>query len=230
VESNDPVNPKATLHVSASIEIEFGFETTNLNFGHIRKGESTIKTAVLILKDQSKKGLLELNSQSPHVAVKTVKSTNNDGGQIGVEVTVKPEAPPGELSETITAKLSDGSHQASALRINGTIVGNVEVTPEFVRFTIDTSQTSTNQATQEVKISSTQSGAALQVLGVEDTSDYLTFEIDTVAAGEQYVVRAKPNAKALRMGRNVSGQVKVLTSDTEQPKVTFRYNIIFLRR
>ncbi len=230
VESNDPNNPKTSLHVSALIEVQFGFELYSLDFGRIHKGTTATKTAVLILKDQSKRNLLNISSQSPYISVETTNSTEPDKSRIEVQVTITPEAPPGRLNETVTAKLTDNSQPASNLSIRGTIVGNIEVTPETIRLTADTSRSAADQAEQVVRVVSTQSGVKFRLLSVTDPSDQLFLEVDNVVAGEQYVIRAKPNEKALGMGRNSSGEVKVLTSDIEQPEVTLRYNIIFSRR
>ncbi len=230
VESNDPAMPKATLHISALIEIEFGFEAHSLNMGRIRKGESTSKTAVLLIKDHSRRSLVELGTQSSHVVAKTLGPSSSGEGRIDVEVIVSRETPPGRLNETITARLSDDSYPAASLRITGTVLGNVEVTPESVRFIVDTSRSVADQAEQRVKVASTQNEARLQLLSVEDSKNLLAIEIDTVVADEHYVIRAKPNENALELERSASGEVKILTDDVEQPEMRFRYSIIFPRR
>lgn len=230
MESNDLVNPKSTLNVSVLIEIQFGFETSFLNFGRIRKGESTTKTAVVILKDQSKESLLELNAPSSYIAVKTIKSTNSDKGRIDVEVTVRPEAPPGKLKETITARLTDSSHPAASLNISGTVVGNVEVTPETIRFMVDTSRTAANQTEQSVRVVSAQGAPRLRLLSVGDTKNLVAIEVDTIVTGEQYVIRARPNENALKLGHDASGEIKIMTNDTEQPEMRIDYDIILSKR
>lgn len=188
------------------------------------------RTAILILKDQSKRNLLELNSRSPYSTVETVDSTNVDKSRIEVQVTVTPEVPAGRLNETVTAKLTDNSYPPSKLRLRGTVIGNVEITPEIIRLTADTSRSAADQAEQSVRVASTRDDIRFELLGVSDPKGQLRLEVDTIAPGEQYTIRARPNAKALAVGRNLAGEVKVLTSDKEQPEVTFRYNIILPRR
>lgn len=230
VESNDPVNPKANLYVSALIEVQFGFELYGLDLGRIRKGETATKTAVLILKDQSKRNLLNVSSQSPYITVKTINSTGPDKSRIEVQITVNPKAPAGQFNESVTAKLTDNSQPASNLSVRGTIVGNIEVTPETVHLTADTSRSAADQAEQLVRVVSTQSDVKFRLLSVTDPSDQLSLEVDTVVAGEQYVVRAKPNEKALGSTRNVSGEIRISTNDTDQPMLTCRYTIIIPRK
>lgn len=227
VESNDPVNPKTTLNISVLIEVDFDFETSDLNMGRIRKGKPATKTAVLLIKEPSKRNLLEFSSTSPRIAARIVETSGGDEGRIDVEVTVAPEIAPGKLNAMIIAKLSDGSYPAAKLQINGTVTGNVEITPETVRFTADTSRTASDQAEQEVQVISTQDESKMQLLGVEDSRNFLAIEIDTVAAGKQYVIRTRPNENALKLGRNASGEIKIQTDDAEQPEITVRYSIIF---
>lgn len=229
VESNDPVNPKTSLYVSAFVEIQFGFEGYNLDFGRIRKGDSATKTTFLVLKDPAKTRALQIESKSPYVSVKRISSTNADNGRIQIEVTLSPEMPAGILNEIITASLSDNSHPASTLRISGTVVGNVEIKPETVQFMIDTTKAAADQPVQEVRVTSTRNDANLQILGVQDISGRVTFEVETVAAGHEYKIKARPNEKALEGTRTVSGEIRISTNDTDQPVLTCRYTIIFPR-
>lgn len=230
VESNDPANPMTRLYVSALIEIQFGFESYSLDFGRIRKGEPATKMAVLVLKDLSKSELLQLESKSPHMSVRTVGSASSDDGRLEVEVTLNPNAPVGRFTESVTASLADNSHPASTLRISGTVDGNVELTPKTVRFTIDTTKAAADQPVQQIRVASTQDDANLQILEVEDNDGRLTFEVAAVTDGRQYVVRAKPNEKAMDATRNVSGEIKISTNDTDQPMLTCRYAILIPRR
>ena len=230
VESNDPAKPKATLHVSALIEVEFGFEAHSLDMGRIHKGESSTKTAVLLFKDSSKRDLLELSSSKDHIVTRSTGSSSDNESRIDVEVTVGPDTPPGRLNETITAKLSDGSYPAASLRIAGIVVGNVEVSPETMRFTVDTSRTAANQSEQRVRVVSTQDGALLRLLSVEDTKKLLVIEVDTTVPGDQYVISARPSDDALVLKRNTSGEIKIQTDDPDQPDMRIRYSIVFPRR
>lgn len=182
------------------------------------------------MKDQTKARLLQMDSKSPHISVKTHGSANSDDDRIQVEVTLNPDAPAGRLNESVTAKLSDDSHPASTLRIRGTIVGNVEMTPETVRFTIDTTLAAKDQPVQQIRVTSTQNDANLQVLGVEDINGRLTFEVDALADGRNYIIRAKPNEKALDAKRSVTGEIRISTNDTDQPMLTCRYTIIIPRK
>ncbi len=230
MESNDPVRPKVILSVSAQIDIQFGFETQILDFGRLLKGETATKTAIVTLKDHTKRNLLEVTSKSPYIGAEIIESTTTDADRIDIEVTVKEGAPPGKFNESITVRLSDNSYRRSSLALKGVIIGNIEATPESIRLTADTSRSVENQIEQSIRVVPTNNDFTFDIFGVSDPRDQVSLEVDTIALGEHYTIRVRPNEKALEMGRNLAGEVKVLTSDSEQPEFIIRYSIIFPKR
>lgn len=230
VESNDPKKPKATLFMTGLVEVQFGFNRTNLNIGRIRKGEPFSKTVVLLLKDASKKNLLEVSTQSPKIMVNTVKSSQNQDGQIEVNITLKQDVQAGKLNEKIIAKLSDSSYPASNLRITGTVIGNVDVIPGIVRFSIDTSLSFAEQPELTVKVVSAKEGFKFRMLKVEDPRNRLTFQIDTLVVDEKFEIRIKPHEDVVSKRKNLSGEIKIYTDDTAQPEISIYYNVLFPRQ
>jgi hypothetical protein len=230
VESNDPVKPKTTLKISAFVEVEFGFETNTLNMGRIPKGESDTRNAVLLLKDASKTDLVEVSTNSPDINARIINSDSGEEGRIEVEVTVNANMPPGRLNDMITATLTDESQPAATLRVVGDIIGNVELKPEAIHFTIDTSQATATEPFQEVRVVTTRDAASFNLLGVHDSRNLLTFEVDTLVAGKQYLLKAKPNENAMQLKRVTSGLVKVEIDDAEQPELNLSYRIILRRQ
>ncbi|MBD3219243.1 MAG: DUF1573 domain-containing protein [candidate division Zixibacteria bacterium] len=226
VESNDPVSPKESLTISAYVEAEFGFETNSLNMGRIRKGESVSRTATLLLKDTSKRNLLEIGSKSSHIDVQIVDGDSENDGRIEVEVTVNADDFFGRLDERVTANLTDGSHPESILRIIANIIGNVEVNPRSIHFIIDTALAEPDVPIREIKVFSNSENAEFKLLSVMDTNDLLTINADTLIADKQYRILTRPNQKAMNLNRITSGFVKIKTDDPEQPEISFSYRII----
>ncbi len=228
--SNDPIRPSATLKISASIEVEFGFETNTLNMGQISRGETATKTATLLLKDISKRNLVAIGTGSSNISAKVLESNSANAGRIDVQVMVNPDYPIGRLNEIVTAKLTDDSHPAATLRVVGSVQGNVRVAPEAVHFTIDSSYAVTGQAVRDVKVISTQPNISFEVTSIEDEQNLLEIALDTIVTGREYVIKTEPNDNALRLNRVTSGRVLIKTNDVEQPKVSFSYRLIFTRQ
>nr|NIQ08830.1 hypothetical protein [Gammaproteobacteria bacterium]NIQ75522.1 hypothetical protein [Gammaproteobacteria bacterium]NIS15055.1 hypothetical protein [candidate division Zixibacteria bacterium]NIU55483.1 hypothetical protein [Phycisphaerae bacterium]NIW91938.1 hypothetical protein [Phycisphaerae bacterium] len=83
---------------------------------------------------------------------------------------------------------------------------------------------------QEVRVVTTRDAASFNLLGVHDSRNLLTFEVDTLVPNKQYLLKAKPNENALQLKRVTSGLVKVEIDDAEQPELNLSYRIILRRQ
>jgi len=210
--------------------MEFGFDKNFLDMGRIRSGQAESRTVALMLKDISKRQLIEISSQSPHVTARIVGSPDDSEGSLEVEVAVGTEMPPGRINETVTARVTDGSYEAVSLIVSGYVIGNVEVIPETVRLAVVTSPSGTDQSSQTVRVISTQEGASLRLLGVRDLNHLLAFEIETLVADRQYAITMKPRKNVAEEGRDVSGIVIILIDDPMQSELRVPYGIVFPRK
>ena len=232
VESNDPRYPKVSLHVSALIEIDFGFQENSLNVGKIRKGEPISKNATLLVKDQSIIKDIQFTSTSPNVTANLANPPAGSGaenGSLTVEVTVGAQMPVGRINATITARTRNRSPVQASLPIMGAVIGNVDVTPETIHFYIDTSKNDSGPVKQVIKVVSTVDEGRLQLLEIKDADQRLAFRVDTLLAGRQYEITVTPLPAALDARQNVSGAVTIITDDKEQPLTSVTYGIVFAR-
>jgi len=210
--------------------VEFGFDVHFLDIGTIRNGQAESRTVALMLKDMSKRQLLEISSQSPHVTARVVGTPAGSEDRLEVEVSVSPETPPGRIDEIVTARVTDGSYPSASLIVSGKVIGNVEVVPETVRFALDTSQSGTDQSSKVIKVISTQEGTSLRLLGVRDLHHLLVFKLETLVADKQYAITMKPRKNVAAQGRDISGVVIILTDDPIQPELRVPYGIVFPRK
>jgi hypothetical protein len=208
------------------VKPEFGFETNSLNFGRIPKGESATRTAVLLLKDPTWYDQVEIETETEFIDAKILEANSTDKTRMEIEVTSKPGIPAGRLDDRVTARLRDDSQTPTTLRVIATIVGNVEVQPRSIHFIIDTSQAEPDIPIREVKVVGTNEDVRFNLLSVEDLNDLLTLNTDTLIAGKQYRILAKPNENSENLNRIQSGIVKIKTDDPEQPELEFSYRII----
>ena len=229
VESNDPRNPRATLSVSALIDVAFGFEEYNLDMGTIRKGQSVSKSTILIAKDPSITKTITLVSSSPLFTATLANNPTAEKGRLTVQVSGAWGAPAGPFNATITARAGDQTALEAVLPIRGGMIGNFEVSPEIIRFHVDTSKGEAESVTQVIKIVNTTEGANYHILGLEDAYGRLTFHVDTLVASKQYEVSLTPQPEVLRARKNVSGTVTITTDDKEQPEMKVTYAIFFGR-
>lgn len=198
-----------------------------MDMGRIRKHESADKTAIFILKNASKRNMIEIKSDSPYITAEMTPSPTATGDSIAVRIALSKDMPPGKINATLTATVSDSSYAASTLHVRGTIIGNYDVNPEIVRFSIARTLPLEKQEAQEIRLVSTVDGADLQVLGIADRENRLTFDINTATAGRQYVIKARPNESAMKLERNTAGEIILRTNDADQPEFRIRYSMIF---
>jgi len=232
VESNDPRYPTVSLHVSALIEIDFGFQENSINVGKIRRGEPVSKTAKLIVKDQSLIDDILFTSTSPHVTAKlAVPPVGGEAveSRLTVDITVGAEMPVGRINATITARTPKLPSAQATLSVMGAVIGNVDVTPESIHFYIDTSKNDSEPVKQIIKIVSTVEEGRLRLVEIKDADQRLAFRVDTVLAGRQYEITVTPLPAALDARQNVSGAVTIITDDKEQSTMSVTYGIIFAR-
>jgi len=232
VESNDPRKPSALLHISAVVEIVFGFEQYNLDFGKLRKGQPVAITTTLIVKDPLIGKTVTFASSSPYVAaalVETSAGSNSEDGKLTVEVTGSPEMPAGKIKATLTARSGDRSVPEATIQVQGTVIGNLEVSPDIVQFHVDTTKGGSKPQAQVVRVTGTSEEVALQLLRVEDVNQKLQIQVDTLLAGKQYEISMRPQPSVLKDRQNVVGTVNITTDDKEQPLMSVTYFVSFGR-
>jgi len=227
VESYDPRNPRASLNVSALVEVVFGFDEYALNMGKIRKGQSVSRTTILLTKDPSIIKTIKFTSTSPYITANLSNTLGAEKGRVNVEVTATSEMPVGRIDATITARTGDRSALETTLPIRGGVVGNVEISPEFLQFHIDSSKSNSKSAKQIIKVISVVDEARLHLLGINDADQRLAFHVDTLLAEKQYEISVTPKPMALGARQHVSGAIVITTDDKEQPVTTVTYSIFF---
>lgn len=227
VESNDPRNPRATLNISALIEVVFGFDEYGLDLGKIRKGQSVSKTTSLVIKDPSIIKTINFSSTSPYINANILNTPEAEKGRLNVEISAKSGMPPGRINETITARAGDTPALEATLPIRGGVIGNFEITPEYLQFHIDSSKGNSKSAKQIIKLVAAVDEAKFHLLEVRDADQRLTFRIDTLLKGKQYEISASPKSAVISSRQNVSGAVTITTDDKEQPIMSIPYGIYF---
>jgi len=232
VESSDPRNPRASLQISALIEVVFGFEQSVLDFGRIRKGQPVSISTTLLAKDPSITKTITFTSSSPHITANLAKAPAGSGsekGRLTIEVNGSPEMPSGKLNATLTARAGAGSVADATIQIQGTVIGNVDITPDRVQFHIDTSKADAKPVKQVIKVVSTEDGAQIHILDIKDVDQRLKFHVDTLLADKQYEISLTPQPAVMKARQNVSGAFTITTDDKEQPVTPVTYWISFGR-
>ncbi|MBA4186525.1 MAG: hypothetical protein C0467_00760 [Planctomycetaceae bacterium] len=98
------------------------------------------------------------------------------GAEYSVEVTLKPNAPPGAISEQVGIKTSDPTHPVVQIAVSGTIAAPIELAPNKVRFDgVPVGQS----VTQRVLV---RAAKPFKILGVDGAGDGVTVELPSTPA------------------------------------------------
>ncbi|MFQ6007419.1 MAG: hypothetical protein ACE5K8_00560 [Candidatus Zixiibacteriota bacterium] len=216
------------ISITAFIEVEFDFVTYSLDFGKVSWDETVTKSTFLHIKDQQNTRITDITTSSPFISAKQLEpSTTVDSGQIEIEVTLSPGLPLGRINETVVAHSNLDSKPEATLRLRGTIVGDVEVTPEVLHFVIRDSANPANQSIQQqLFVNNRSKDKPLKVLSVVDPDDVLDLELETLDKGQRYQVVATLKQEALSGATTRSGSILITTDNPDQKEITVHYNVI----
>ena len=229
VTSNDPENPTTRISVTVLIEIEFDFESYSLNFGKLRTNDTATKSIFIQILDPEKTRITDITTSSPFVSVKRVEASDSADNRtrIELEVTLSPGLLSGRINETVTAHSSLESKSKATLRLTGSIVGDVEVIPEMLRFVVKESQSASNQnISQLLNITNNSENKLLRILGVRDPDDRLQLNVKTVEEGQKFELTATLKPDTLSTLGTQTGTIVITTNNQEQKEITVRYNVM----
>lgn len=228
VTSNDPVNQTVTLSIIALVEVEFDFEPHLVDMGKIKKGDTAVSRASILIENPEKTKLVDISTSSSLVTARIVEDepSKSDPHRIEVEVTVLPGPKPGRINETVTAHFNEISQLTATLKITGEITGDVEVTPEILYFNLYRARGVSDQDAQRVKIINKSANRKLHILGVKDPGDRLNLDLTTVEDGVRFVLTAKPKPEVLERDGRVGGSIIIWTDNPEENEIKLRYSLV----
>lgn len=227
VTSNDPLKPTTKLKVTVFVEVEFGFSPTSVGFGKINHGQTVTKTVKILVKDPDRTQVANLKASSELVLASVIEENNSDAssGSITIKITLAAGFPPGRINEFVTATPTDTSLLETKLRIRGTVVGDVEVTPAVISFKIQSGDS--NKVTPErrkLTIINRSEDRPLKIIDAVDSHDRLILEIKTLQEGQKFELLVVPK-NIESTGRNLNGTIVISTNNPSQKTVSVRYSI-----
>ena len=214
--------------MTISIEVAFGFENTNLGFGKVDRDEVVSKPTSLTATDARNLIGLDLVSSSEFITASIADSSGirPDEKKVSLSVKVSPGLPLGRFNESITAKSSIDSLPDAILRVSGTIIGPVEVSPESVRFVLmQNAENSLVPEFHKVRIVNHDPERMLRVISAQDPDDRMNIELKTVEDGSEFELIFSPKNVESIEGK-IQGKVVIVTNHPDQRKLTLSYTIV----
>lgn len=222
------MNGRAQLHVLANITVEFGFDVTYTSFGRVNQGEGSDKVVHLMAKDADNLKSVQFNASSELLSAVIDKDAGDAGKSEGVPVVIslKPGLPMGRFNETITARSNNTEMRPSTVRVSGTIIGDVEVSSESIRFVVlKSAENSIVPAEQKVAIINHSENRSLAIDSYRDPDERLNLTLKTDQDGQEYTLVASPKELG-KIDHNLTGKILITTDNPNQKELEVQYSII----
>lgn len=228
VTSNDPDNSTTKLYVTANIKVLFGFEASIIDFGKVQKDEKIKKSVNFVTQGLRGIEVTELKSSSEYITAKVItsESTAKSEEKIAIEICLLPGFPEGRFGAQITAKLRNDSLPGATLSVTGVIIGDVEVSPESIKFSArnDTKQPFAPPFMKVLIINHSET-QKLSIEGIRDQHNRFEINLNTIQEGEIYEIAVTPkDIKDLK--GYFRGTVVVSTNIPTQKEISIPYTIV----
>jgi hypothetical protein len=195
--------------------------------GKIRQGDSTTKLTHILIKDPGTTEVKELKSSSQYVVARMLDDAGaTKEGEIPVEITVKPGFDLGRFNANITATPTVDSLRATTLRVSGSVIGEVEVSPDAIRFVImKNSNNSLVPSFQRVRVVNHSESRSLAITKAIDVTGKMSVEEKTIKDGEEYDLIITPK-NPTELTANDTGTIDISTDNPNQKELQVHYSII----
>lgn len=207
----------------------FDFEQPSLYLGKVSRDGSLTKNSFILVKDLTATEVLEVNSTSEFIVAKMLNYTDNNGtyDRMKMEVTTLPGLPLGRINESVTVKTNLEDKPTALLRLTGSVIGDVEVSPEWMTFVVtDVSSTRPSSLTKKIFITNHVEGARLEIVDIKDSEDYLELTLKPLKDGDKYELTATLKPESIPEKGNISGNVVLTTNFPSQKEVAIRYSAV----
>ncbi len=102
VYSNDPDDPNIDLTIIGAIKRDVAVVPQGINFGDVQKGETVTGSVKLLQLSQNKLVLHRIEVNEKYLNATTSRFRDENSRGINIDISLKPEAPVGALSEVVT--------------------------------------------------------------------------------------------------------------------------------
>ncbi|MBA4064434.1 MAG: hypothetical protein C0501_12120 [Isosphaera sp.] len=212
----------ATLRVQATSRTEVSVNPGAVAFGTVPQGSKASQSVTVKYSGRSRDWkLTEVVPVKGPFEVKVSEASRGGplrgGAEYQVDVTLKPGAGPGPISEQVAVKTTDPAHPVVHIAVTGAVAAPVELNPSRVRF--DGAAVG-RPATQRVLV---RAAKPFRVLGVDGAGDGISAEVANAAAPLQVhflTVTFDPKAagavsRTLQVRTDLDGGTVALPVDAE---------------
>ncbi|HOO76848.1 MAG TPA: DUF1573 domain-containing protein [bacterium] len=215
VYSNDPGLPNAQLEISCYVQTVAAFEPRSVVFQEVVHGEGAAQTVSLV----PAAGPFRITSVSatPQFIAATVPSgemeVGADNRPVEVEVRVLPDAPIGQHSGTLLAKLDHPQCPQINARIRVNVVGLISYSPRMFFFNRD----NLVRHEEKVIVITKQGEPDLRVTRPQISLEGFSLDLQETVPGREFHLTVRPEGEPIPGRRR--GTLSFQTNDPSQPRI-----------
>jgi len=227
VKSNDPTQPRATLHIEAYVKADVGFEKSTLSLGDILADHKTTKDVYIDVHGFVGVQVDTIITSAPFVTARVVSDADSvkSTQRMKLEVDIGPNLKPGLFSETVTVKYTDPGRPESKLYIYGIAVKDIEVSPLALTYIVLDTAVSEKPQTRVLTLISHQPDTDVKILKVSDPGGLLNYAVSEVDPGQKYKITATLDETKLASGATIASNVIIATDQPEQAEIKIPFRI-----
>jgi len=126
VRSNDPAQPETALTILGRIKTGLALVPQGLHLGSIQEGNAATGRVRLLQLSDNRLAVDRVEFNEKYLAVTTSRFTDENNRGINIDITVKPEAPVGRLSEVVTLHTSVKQRSRVDIPVWANVVGRTQ--------------------------------------------------------------------------------------------------------
>ena len=181
----------------------------------------------LLIRDMKKTQLVDITTSSPFI---TAKQSGSDSNWIKIDVTLMPGLPSGALMESLVAHSNNDSFPEAKLKVTGSILGDVSITPEALMLYVAEPGKADDNSSRSMMITNYLSDIPLTSIVAHDPDDRLILEVKTVDEGMKYELVATVKDEFLNIPETLAGKIILTTDSPTSKELSAIYRIIVRRK
>jgi hypothetical protein len=210
VYSNDPGSPASVLTIHGVIKAGFAVLPQGVHFADVKKGETVTKRVQLLQLSSSPLTLNRVEANEKHVSTEVSEITEENKTGFNINITLKPEAPVGVLSEIVTLHTNLNKHPRIDIPVWANITGRIKVQPKAFSFgTVDKG----GKIPQTITVYSSD-GTDFNVLKV--SCDLPFIHLSSSNDEKDNLVKISGTIDNISPAGRCSGSIDIYTDDTDQ--------------
>ncbi|RLC24182.1 MAG: hypothetical protein DRH21_05900 [Deltaproteobacteria bacterium] len=210
VYSNDPDDPEIELTIIGTIKRDVAVVPQGINWGDVEKGETVTSSVRLLQLSQNKLVLRRIEVNEKYLNATTSRFREENSRGINIDITLKSEAPVGELSEVITLHTNIKRRPRIDVPVWANILGRLQVQPKILSLRAISKG---GKISQSITVSSSD-GKKFHVL--KANCDLPFIHLQSSVDKKNNIVKISGTIDKVSPAGRLSGHIDIYTDDLDQ--------------